>query len=357
MPSIGAAEAGADLGQDLRVVVVRRGLDDRLGVALGVLALEDARADEDRFRAELAHEGRVGRGGDAAGAEVRHGQRTELGGLLHHVVAAHAAPWPRRTARPRASHCSWRMPFCDGAHVPHRLDDVAGAGLALGADHGRALADASQRLAQVAAAAHERHLEAVLVDVVLLVGRGEHLGLVDEVDLERLEDLRLGEVTDAALGHDRDGDRRLDLLDQLRVAHARHAAELADVGRDTLQRHDRHGAGLLGDLRLVGGDDVHDHAAREHAGEADLGSPGCIVRWWSFGALSCMPMSALRAVLPRHRNSTRERVECPTAPTVAPFARRRAERPMRPRPNSASLEPCHPARIDENPMRALAPDR
>jgi hypothetical protein len=47
-----------------------------------------------------------------------------------------------------------------GAQVAHALDDVARAGLALGAQHGRALADAAQGLAQVAAAADERHLEA-----------------------------------------------------------------------------------------------------------------------------------------------------------------------------------------------------
>ncbi len=37
----------------------------------------------------------------------------------------------------------------DRAHVPSGLDDVAGARLALGPDHGRALGDAAQRLAQV----------------------------------------------------------------------------------------------------------------------------------------------------------------------------------------------------------------
>ena len=86
----------------------------------------------------------------------------------------------------------------DRAHVAHGLDDVAGAGLALGADHRRALADAPQRLAEVAAAAHERDAERELVDVEVLVGRRQHLGLVDEVDAERLEDLRLDEVADAA---------------------------------------------------------------------------------------------------------------------------------------------------------------
>ena len=44
----------------------------------------------------------------------------------------------------------------DAAHVADRLDDVAGAGLALGADHRRALADPPQRLAEVGGAAHER---------------------------------------------------------------------------------------------------------------------------------------------------------------------------------------------------------
>ena len=74
-------------------------------------------------------------------------------------------------------------------------------------------ADAAERLAEVARAADEGHLEGELVHVEVLVGRGQHLGLVDEVDAERLEDLRLHEVADAALGHHRDGDRLLDLLD------------------------------------------------------------------------------------------------------------------------------------------------
>src|SRR4029453_3575523 len=40
------AEAAADLGQDAGVLVVRGGLDDRLGPAGGVVALEDAGPDE-----------------------------------------------------------------------------------------------------------------------------------------------------------------------------------------------------------------------------------------------------------------------------------------------------------------------
>ena len=150
------------------------------------------------------------------------------------------------------------------------VDDVAGAGLALGADHRRSLTDPPQSLAEVGGAAHERHAERPLVDVVGLVGRRQHLGLVDVVDLERLEHLGLDEMADPRLGHHGDRDRLLDPLDHLRVGHARHAAVPADVGGDALERHHRRRAGVLGDLRLLGRDHVHDHAALEHLGQAGL---------------------------------------------------------------------------------------
>ena len=127
-----------------------------------------------------------------------------------------------------------------------------------------------QRLAQVAAAADERDGELPLVDVVLLVGRRQHLALVDVVDLERLEDLRLDEVADPRLRHHRDRHGLLDLDDLVRVGHARDAALGADVGRDALERHHRDRAGVLGDPRLLGVGDVHDHPALEHLGEAAL---------------------------------------------------------------------------------------
>ncbi len=98
----------------------------------------------------------------------------------------------------------------------------------------------------------------------------QDLGLVDVVHVERLEDLGLGEVADAGLGHDRDRDAGLDLLDHLGVAHARDAAVAADVRGHALERHDRHGAGVLGDLGLLGVDDVHDHPAAQHVGQAAL---------------------------------------------------------------------------------------
>ena len=166
----------------------------------------------------------------------------------------------------------------DLAEVTNRLDDVARAGFALGADHARTLGDATERLTQVGGTAHERHVERPLVDVMGLIRGGQHLGLVDVVDPERLQDLRLGEVTDAGLGHDRNGHRRLDLLDHLRIAHAGDAAVAADVGGHPLEGHDGARTGVLGDPRLCGVDDVHDDATLQHLGEAALDLDGAAKR-------------------------------------------------------------------------------
>ena len=90
------------------------------------------------------------------------------------------------------------------------------------------------------------------------------------VDTQRLENLGLHEVADAGLRHDRDGDSGLDALDHLGVAHTGDATVTTDVGRDTLERHDSARSGVFGDLRLLGGDDVHDDAALQHFGQATL---------------------------------------------------------------------------------------
>ena len=152
-------------------------------------------------------------------------------------------------------------------------------GLPLRADHRSPLCDPPQGFPQVAAAAHERDPEVVLVDVVHVVGRGQHLRLVDVIHSESLENLRLDEVADARLGHDRDGHRCFNRLDHVRVAHARDASVAADVRGHALERHDGDGAGLLGDAGLLGGCDVHDDALLEHLGEADLFRSLFVVVW------------------------------------------------------------------------------
>ncbi len=102
----------------------------------------------------------------------------------------------------------------DSTSVPYGLDDVSSSRLAFGADHRGAFGNAPQRLAKVATPADEGDLEQVLVDVVLLVGRRQHLGLIDVVDAKRLEDLRLDEMSDAALRHHRNRHRFHDRADQ-----------------------------------------------------------------------------------------------------------------------------------------------
>jgi hypothetical protein len=154
------------------------------------------------------------------------------------------------------------------------VDDVARSGLALGADHGCAFGDAAEGLPEVAGSADKGRGEGVLVDVVDLVGGSEDLGLVDEVDAELLQDLRLGKVADAGLGHDGDGDGGDDPLDELGVGHAGDAAFGADHGGDALEGHDGGGAGLFGDARLLDVHDVHDHAAFEHLSQAGLEAEG-----------------------------------------------------------------------------------
>ena len=106
--------------------------------------------------------------------------------------------------------------------------------------------------------------------MVRLIGGGEHLGLVDVVHPDRLQHLGLGEMPDPALGHDGDGHRGDDPVDHVGVAHPGHAALSADVGGHALQGHHRDGAGILGDLGLIGRDNVHDDAALQHVGHAPL---------------------------------------------------------------------------------------
>jgi len=123
--------------------------------------------------------------------------------------------------------------------VAHRFDDVATTRLALRADERRAFTDTAQRLAEVGGAAYEGNRERPLVDVVRLVGRREHLGLVDVIDTECLQDLRFGEVADPALRHHRDRHRLLDAFDHRGIAHARDATVAANVGGDSFERHHR----------------------------------------------------------------------------------------------------------------------
>ena len=154
--------------------------------------------------AELHDEGGVGGRGDAAGAEHRHRQSCRSRRPPAPGRWATAAAWPVAS--------SGRVGLGD-------LADVAGIerrwrtastmlpvpGLALGADHRRHPADATQASPRFVA-----RTKGTVKPTCRCGGPrppGEHLALVDVVDAERLGDLGLGEVADAGLGHHRDGHR------------------------------------------------------------------------------------------------------------------------------------------------------
>src|SRR6202021_3750685 len=135
----------------------------------------------------------------------------------------------------------------DLADVLDGVDHVAGAGLALGADHARAFGDAAQGFAEIARAADEGDGEGVLIDVVSFVGGGEDLGFVDVVDAKFLENLGLGKRPAAAFGHNGDREGAHDLANDFGRCHAGNAAFGANLRGDTLQGHDGNGTGFFGD--------------------------------------------------------------------------------------------------------------
>src|ERR1700675_4628648 len=149
-------QSRGDLGQLFRLVEVSRGRNDRLGTLQGVLGLEDAGPDENSVYTELHHQRRVRRRRDPARGEVDDRQAAEalaLGenvdggadqlGFVHELGVVESLQLANAGVH--------------GARVADGLNDVSGARLALGPDHGRALGDPAGRLAQVPATADERH--------------------------------------------------------------------------------------------------------------------------------------------------------------------------------------------------------
>src|SRR5262249_54864554 len=114
------------------------------------------------------------------------------------------------------------------------------------------------------------NIKRMLIHMVCFIGWREHFALIDVINTERFEDLRLGKMADAALGHYRNRNGFHDLANLFRRCHARNPAFGADLRRNAFERHHRNRAGLLGDLSLARIRHVHDDAAFEHFGEAGL---------------------------------------------------------------------------------------
>ncbi len=106
--------------------------------------------------------------------------------------------------------------------------------------------------------------------MVFVVGGSEHFGFVDEIDLHRFEHAGLDKVSDPAFGHDRNCHRAFDFFDHIQIGHAGHAALSANIGRHPLERHHCRGAGVFGDLGLLGVGDIHDDTAFEHFRQTDF---------------------------------------------------------------------------------------
>ena len=150
------------------------------------------------------------------------------------------------------------------SHVVHGLNHITGTRLTFGTDHRRTLSNTAQGLAQVAGATDKGHTELCLINVIDIVSGGKHLTLVDVVDVDSLQDLSLGNVSDTTFSHHGDAYSSLNAFDHLRIAHTSHTACGTDICRNALQSHNGTGTGLFGDLCLLRGCYVHDHAALEH---------------------------------------------------------------------------------------------
>src|SRR5579885_1405256 len=154
--------------------------------------------------------------------------------------------------------------------MPHCFDDVARSGLALGANHSRSLADTPQRLAKVARPAHKWNGEEMLIDMETFIRRGQHLGLIDAIYTDGLENFSLDKMPNAALRHHRNSNRLFNLNNEFGVAHARDATVRANIRRHALQCHHRGCSGLFRDTRLVRVHHIADHSALEHLRESAL---------------------------------------------------------------------------------------
>lgn len=77
----------------------------------------------------------------------------------------------------------------DGARMADGLNHVARAGLTLGADERCTFGNAAQGLAEVTRTTHERYLEPMLVDVMLVICWSEHLRFVDVINANSLQNL------------------------------------------------------------------------------------------------------------------------------------------------------------------------
>src|SRR5713101_4432764 len=140
----------------------------------------------------------------------------------------------------------------------------------------------------------------------------------------------------------------------IRRSHPRDAAFLADVGRHALERHYRAGAGLLGDARLLGRSDVHDHTALEHLRQSHLHAPQVVLLTASLIAL--LTIGRIHVPSPPSRLSLRLKSLLQKFLAVSDLESRRIDHHKSSLPTSQQLPFRIPnlALVEELPAVALA---
>ena len=189
---------------------------------------------------------------------------------IQHQIIGHLQLLRRVEQLVLLQRCQPRNLLVHLAHMTYCLHHVAGTRLTLRANHRSTLVDTAQRLAQILRTADKRHSKFCFINMVYIVSRREHLALINIVNLQRLQNLRLNEMTNTHLSHNRDRYSVLNLLNQLRVAHACHAAGSTDIRRNLLQRHNCAGTCSLSNFCLLGIGYVHDNAALKHLGKLSI---------------------------------------------------------------------------------------
>jgi len=106
--------------------------------------------------------------------------------------------------------------------------------------------------------------------VAFFIRRCQDFAFINVVDAQSFQKLRLHEVADSCLGHDRNGNGLFDFGNHGRIGHAGHPAVLANVRRHALQRHHGDRARLFRDFGLLHIGDVHDDAALEHLRQLNI---------------------------------------------------------------------------------------
>jgi len=152
--------------------------------------------------------------------------------------------------------------------VTYGFHHISGACLAFGANHGGAFAYAAQCLTKITTTTYKGYLKGVFVDVMRFVSRGKHFRFVDIIHADGFQNLGFDKMPNAAFCHDGNGDRIHDLKNELRIAHARHAAISPDICRHPFECHYCHCTGIFSDTGMFGSDYIHDHATLEHLCQA-----------------------------------------------------------------------------------------